>query len=124
MLYVTIRTENLPDLEPLRILLEVPRVPNSLNSNQNSFKAAWHFVCAFISGGVHVFTYRPYYFDPASHLLVLPVITRPVRKFRLSQSLLLVLLLWHLGLYGCIQRARVEAAAESPQEDSGPEQDF
>jgi putative membrane protein len=80
-------------------------------------------VCAFISRGFYVFTYRPYCFDPAYHLPFLPVSRRPVGRSRRSPSLLLVLFLWHFGLYGCIQRAHVEAAAESPP-DEVTEQDF
>src|SRR5262249_60088216 len=39
-------------------------------------------------------------------------------------TLLLALFLSHPGLYGCVQRARVEAAAEVPANDSISEQDF
>jgi putative membrane protein len=34
------------------------------------------------------------------------------------------LFLWHFGLYGCIQRAHIEAAAESPPDGSISEKDF
>jgi len=49
---------------------------------------------------------------------------RPVRRYRRSPSLLLVLFLWYCGLYGCIQRAHVEAAAEGSADGSISEKDF